>query len=320
MDKMYEIAIIGGGPGGVGAAVESVMLGFEKIILIEKGDNHSQTIRKYYKDNKRVDKDWKGQTVELLGKVEFVDGTKESTIDFFDKLIDSHKIDSFFNTEVEKIIHNGHFFEISTSKGKMQAKYVIVAIGKMGKPNKPDYELPASLKNLINFNLDNCSEHEKILVVGGGNSAVEYAYELAILNDVTLSYRQKEFGRVNPENVDIIRKYENEGKLKIWLESSIAEIENQKGKPLVKFANGDEVVFDRIIFAIGGTTPKGFLHNCGVEVDEAGEPMYDENFETSQKGLFVAGDIAVKNGGSIAIALNHAFKILTFINQTKENK
>lgn len=319
MKKLYDMAIIGGGPGGVGAAVESVLLGFENIVLIEKGDNHSQTIRKFYKDNKRVDKDWKGQTVELLGKVEFVDGTKESTIDFFDKLIDSHEIDTMFNTEVEKVINNGHSFEISTSSGKIDAKYVIVAIGKMGKPNKPNYDLPTTLKQKINFNLDNCSEHEKILVVGGGNSAVEYAYELAILNDVTLSYRKNEFARANPENIEILEKYRQEDKLKVWLNSNILSIEDASGSPKVNFEDGSSTTYDRIIFAIGGTTPKGFLQCCGISLDEKGEPIFDENFETSSKGMFVAGDIAVASGGSIAIALNHAYKILTHINNSKAN-
>lgn len=319
MRDVYDIAIIGGGPGGVGAAVESVLLGFENIILIEKGDNHSQTIRKFYKDNKRVDKDWKGQTIELLGKVEFMDGTKESTIDFFDKLIDGHEIDTMFNTEVEKVINNGHLFEIATSSRKIEAKYIIVAIGKMGKPNKPSYDLPSSLKQVINFNLDHCVEHEQILVVGGGNSAVEYAYELATLNNVTLSYRKNEFGRVNPENIVILNNYVNENKLKVWLNSNIVSIEADENKPKVNFASGESIVFDRIIYAIGGTTPKGFLQGCSISLDNDGEAIFDENFETSTKGLFVAGDIAVRNGGSIAIALNHAYKILTYINK-KEGK
>lgn len=63
-----------------------------------------------------------------------------------------------------------------------------------------------------------------------------------------------------------------------------------------------------------------FLHNCGVATDDAGEPVCDDNFETSQSGLFVAGDVAVKNGGSIAIALNHAYKILNYTNSKKEKK
>lgn len=65
MQQMYDMVIIGGGPGGIGAAVEAKVLGINSILMIEKGDNHSQTIRKFYKDNKRVDKNYKGQEIEL---------------------------------------------------------------------------------------------------------------------------------------------------------------------------------------------------------------------------------------------------------------
>lgn len=76
MQQMYDMVIIGGGPGGIGAAVEAKVLGINSILMIEKGDNHSQTIRKFYKDNKRVDKNYKGQEIELHGNVDFTDGTK----------------------------------------------------------------------------------------------------------------------------------------------------------------------------------------------------------------------------------------------------
>ena len=86
MKEIYDIAIIGGGPGGIGSAVESVILGIKDVILFEKGENHSTTIRKFYKENKRVDKDYKGQKVELNGNIYFCDGTKESTLDLFDEI------------------------------------------------------------------------------------------------------------------------------------------------------------------------------------------------------------------------------------------
>ncbi len=54
MLQIYDLIIIGGGPGGVGAAVESKIMGVKNILLIEKGDNHSQTIRKFYKDKKEL--------------------------------------------------------------------------------------------------------------------------------------------------------------------------------------------------------------------------------------------------------------------------
>ena len=92
MAEVYDIAIIGGGPGGIGAAVESAALGIENVVVFEKSEQHNATIRQFYKDGKRVDKDYKGQVVDLKGSIAFVDGTKESTLELFDKLIATQRI------------------------------------------------------------------------------------------------------------------------------------------------------------------------------------------------------------------------------------
>ena len=315
-DKIYDIVIIGGGPGGVGSAIEASAHNIGEILLIEKTENHSNTIRKFYKDNKRVDKDYKGQVTTLQGNVEFFDGTKETTLDYFNDLLDTEKIDSIFNTEVEKIIRNKQtdLLEIHTSKGIIQTKNTIIAIGKMGKPNKPDYKLPPSIKTQINFNLDKCSSNEKILIVGGGNSAAEYAYDLADLNNnITLVYRKAEFSRLNETNENILKKYAGEERLRLRMNTDIISLENEDGKVRVEFNDGYSVVYDRIIYAIGGTTPVDFLKSCGVEVNEDEEPIFDEHHETSAKDIYVAGDIAFKSGGSIAIALNHGYHIVNNI-------
>ena len=321
-DKIYDIVIIGGGPGGVGSAIEASAHNIGEILLIEKTENHSNTIRKFYKDNKRVDKDYKGQVTTLQGNVEFFDGTKETTLDYFNDLLDTEKIDSIFNTEVEKIIRNKQtdLLEIHTSKGIIQTKNTIIAIGKMGKPNKPDYKLPPSIKTQINFNLDKCSSNEKILIVGGGNSAAEYAYDLADLNNnITLVYRKAEFSRLNETNENILKKYAGEERLRLRMNTDIISLENEDGKVRVEFNDGYSVVYDRIIYAIGGTIPVDFLKSCGVEVNEDEEPIFDEHHETSAKDIYVAGDIAFKSGGSIAIALNHGYHIVNNI-QRKRGK
>ena len=321
-NKIYDIVIIGGGPGGIGSAIEASAHNIGEILLIEKSDNHSNTIRKFYKDNKRVDKDYKGQVTTLQGNVEFFDGTKETTLDYFNDLLDTEKIDSIFNTEVEKIIRNKQtdLLEIHTSKGIIQTKNTIIAIGKMGKPNKPDYKLPPSIKTQINFNLDKCSSNEKILIVGGGNSAAEYAYDLADLNNnITLVYRKAEFSRLNETNENILKKYAGEERLRLRMNTDIISLENEDGKVRVEFNDGYSVVYDRIIYAIGGTTPVDFLKSCGVEVNEDEEPIFDEHHETSAKDIYVAGDIAFKSGGSIAIALNHGYHIVNNI-QRKRGK
>ena len=313
MNTDYDIAIIGGGPGGIATAIEAAVHGIEKILLIDKADNHSSTIRKFYKDNKRVDKDWKGQSIEIEGNIPFMDGTKESTLDFFDELLDQEKIDALFNTEVENIVRveKDDLFHVTTATQGFTAKAIVIAIGKMGKPNKPSYKIPPSLKDRINFNLDKCSEGEKILVVGGGNSAAEYAYELADENNtVTLVYRKAEFNRLNPENEDILYQYDGQEKLRLRMDTDIESIENDHGKIKVHFNDGYYTIYDRIIYAIGGTSPVDFLKKVGIKLDESGNPIYDEHYRTNVDSLYVAGDIAFNTGGSIAASLNHGYHIV----------
>ncbi|MDX1808227.1 MAG: NAD(P)-binding domain-containing protein [Sulfurospirillaceae bacterium] len=315
MQQVYDVIIIGSGPGGVGAAIESKVLGLEKILVIEKGDNHSQTIRKFYKDNKRVDKDYQGQEVDIKGNVQFLDGTKESTLDYFDQLIDNEEIDVVFNREVEKVEKQDGLFAVTTSKAGYLAKNVIVAIGRMGKPNKPSYKIPPSIKQKVNFNLERCTHGEKILVVGGGDSASEYAVYLAKENTVTLNYRKTEFSRLNSINAKELADANGEERLRLRLGVNILSLENEGGSVKVTYDDGYSVVYDRIIYAIGGTTPVDFLKKCDVELDENKQPILDQNFETNNKGLYIVGDLAVDSGGSIAIALNHAFHAVTHMLQ-----
>jgi len=313
MNEIYDLVIIGGGPGGIGSAVEAKVLGLEKVLLIEKSDNHSHTIRKFYKDKKRVDKDWQGQEVVLEGNVAFVDGTKESTLDYFDKLLDDELIDSRFNCEVTKVEKENDIFTIHNSCGVDRAKNIIVSIGRMGKPNKPSYKIPPSIRTQVNYNLEKCGNGERILVVGGGDSAVEYACELSETNHVTLNYRRETLGRPNPTNQEMIKDFADRGRVILKLGVDIEGVSNEQGEIRINFADDSHQFYDRAIYAIGGTTPKDFLKACGFTLDEKGEPIFDDNYEAETKGLYVAGDIAFASGGSIAIALNHGYRIVTHI-------
>lgn len=317
MQQTYDLAIIGGGPGGIGAAVEAKILGIEHILMIEKGENHSQTIRKFYKDNKRVDKDYKGKVIELEGHVNFTDGTKESTLNLFDSLLDNDEIDYFFKTEVESIVKENDEFLITTPSAGYKAKYVIVAIGTMGKPNKPDYKIPPSLHDRVNFTLDKCSQNEKLLLVGGGNSVAEYTISLSRTNTVTLTYRRDKFTRLNEINEKTLLEYNGQEKIRLRLGVDITGLENENGLVKVNYSDGYYTIYDRVIYAIGGTTPIGFLQKCGIELDEENKPMFDENHETATPGLYLAGDIAVRSGGSIAAALNHAHQIVAHLLENK---
>jgi thioredoxin reductase (NADPH) len=308
----YQLAIIGAGPAGIATAVESYLLGMRDIILIEKDEDHNATIRKFYKDNKRVDKDWKGQKVELDGNIYFIDGTKESTLDFFDKVIASHSVELQTHTEVHKIVKNENKFDIFLNGTSIRAKYVVVTIGRMGKPNRPSYKIPSGIKKNVDFSLENCSLDEKVLIVGGGDSAIEYAVELAEHNDVTICYRRETFRRANPINQADINQAIEKRSLKALLGTNIASLEEDNGKVLVQFEESPSDTFDRIIYAIGGTTPSAFLASSGI-TEIQGIPQHDENYQSSIQGLYVAGDITQERGGSIALGLNHGYKIAKHI-------
>jgi len=320
MENLYDIVIIGGGPGGIASAVEASIFGMKKILFIEKGDNHSQTIRQYYKDSKRVDKDWKGQTIDIKGNVEFFDGTKESTLEYFEKLLDADTIDTLFNTEVQGVDEGDDALLVKTPNGNYKAKNVIIAIGRMGKPNKPSYKIPRTIKRVVNFTPHDCRGHEKILVVGGGDTAVEYACHLSKDNMVTLSYRRNEFARINDINKEMIVNYDQEEILRVRYGIDIESIENHEGKIKVNYNNGYHTIYDRVIYALGGTTPVDFLRSCGVELNNENEPIFNQQHETTVSGLYMVGDIVFNSGGSIAMAINHAHDVLTDIINKREKE
>ncbi|MBD3796885.1 MAG: NAD(P)-binding domain-containing protein [Campylobacterales bacterium] len=312
MEKIYNLAIVGAGPAGIATAVESYMQGIRDIILLEKDVNHNSTIRKYYKDNKRVDVEWKGQKVELDGNIYFIDGTKESTLDFFDGILDKHSVELKTQAEVASIEKKEEYFEVYMAGESIKAKYVVVTIGRMGKPNKPSYKIPPSIKKRVNYTTDECSEGEKILVVGGGDSAVEYAVDLSSKNDVSICYRRETFRRANPTNQRDISNAIMHKEVNPLLGIDIDALEDEDGKVKVLFNDKTTEVYDRVIYAIGGTTPSAFLASSGIK-EEDGKPVHNDYYETNIEGLFVAGDITQESGGSIALGLNHGYAIACHI-------
>ncbi len=314
MGKVYELAIVGAGPAGIATAVESYLQGIKDIVILEKDENHNSTIRKYYKENKRVDVEWKGQKVELDGNIYFIDGTKETTLDFFDEILQKHGVELQTHVEVQSIDKKEGYFEVMMAGKSIKAKYVVVTIGRMGKPNKPSYKIPPAIRKKVNYTTDECGSGEKILVVGGGDSAVEYAVDLSANNEVAICYRRETFRRANPTNQRDIANAIMHNEVRPILGINIDGLEaTEDGKIKVLFHEREPEVYERVIYAIGGTTPSGFLASSGIK-EADGKPVHDEHYETNVKGLFVAGDITQESGGSIALGLNHAYEIACHIN------
>ncbi|WP_304366503.1 NAD(P)-binding domain-containing protein [uncultured Helicobacter sp.] len=313
MSKIYDVGVIGCGPAGISAAIECINKNLS-VIVCEKGESHNMSIHKFYKEGKRVDKDYKGQVVELKGSIDFKDGNRESTLSFFDEILSP--VEVAYQSDVESItpLSDNEGFSINTTDNRSyKARFVIISIGKMGQPNKPSYPFPSSMRKRINFNANDAQGTEKILVVGGGNSAVEYAYDLAqnIQNSgsVTLNYRRTEFARINDTNAMQLKEAITKGVLQTKLGIDILSLEDDSGIVGVNFSDGSKESYERVIYAIGGASPVDFLKKCGIQTDEKGVPTSSNLWESNVKNIFVAGDIALKTGGSIAAGLQHGYEI-----------
>ena len=318
---MHDLIILGAGPAGIALAAEAKAVGLDpsRVLILEKGTAHNWAIRQYYPTRKKTTANYKGNVAHCEGLLCITDMSKDETIAFFDNVISSY--DVHINYEVEgyglKLIQEPglRYFRVETSKGAFDTKVLAVAIGILGRPNKPkEYLLPASLRGRIMFDMTSrLIENEDVLVVGGGDTAAEYVQQLFQQNNrVTLSYRQQEFKRLTGTNKTTLETMEQRDEVLILRGSNIVEIQNESGRPRVFFKENafQARTFDTIVYALGGTAPVNFLRSLGI-LFEDGKPKIDAAGETSVPGLFLIGDLTVgKTGGSIITAFNSAARAI----------
>lgn len=311
---MYDLLIIGAGPAGISMAVEGCVAGIphEKILLLEQAPEHSFSIRKYYPENKIVTANYKGIEAACTGVMCMTDSTKQQTVSYLDEAIRAHHFEVRYGEIVHKIAKDPakQRFTVETGRAVYEAQVVAVAIGILGKPNKPDYRLPASLKERLLFDVTSREvRNARVLVVGGGDSASEYCQYLSQRgNTVALSYRRKEFKRMNRINAESLKALIDRGSVEFLGGSNITGIVDEGKHPRVLFAEAEygERLFGYVVYALGGTTPHSFLKAIGIEF-AGDEPRLLDTHETSVPGLFLLGDLSAGGkGGSIIWAFNSA--------------
>jgi len=306
-----DLLIVGAGPAGISTAVEAREAGIDRdaIVMLEKGPAHSYAIRKFYPDDKRVDAVYKGIPAVSEGRITLQDGTKQQTLDFLGETIQRWELNVRYEEGVDYIrkLPDAQVFEVITPRATYQAKVVVVAIGILGKPNLPDYKIPRSeLRGRVHWDVTSDKlAGESALVVGGGDSAADYVHYLVARGfKVDLSYRQPELKRMNQINLADVHGMVQAGRLALLMPTDIERLEVDEGRPRVVYRQVEARTYDHVVYALGGSTPAGFLQATGIEL-KGGEPLLREGGETSVPGLFLAGDLtAGKKGGSIISAFN----------------
>jgi thioredoxin reductase (NADPH) len=311
---MYDMIVIGAGPAGISMASEARAAGISagNILILEKAGEHSFSIKKYYPDNTLVTANYKGFEAACTGVMCLVDSSKHETISYLDRTISENSITVHYEETVFKIHKEtaAQRFTITTDRGSYDATVVVIAIGILGKPNKPGYRIPPSLKDRILFDVTTTDVTDAdVLVVGGGDSASEYCqYLVQKGNRITLSYRRHDFSRMNDINRQSILALAERNQVGVLFGSNVTGLTDASGKPGVAFAEPGfgTRTYDYVLYALGGTTPRNFLKTIGIEFDGE-EPYVQEAHETNVRGMFLIGDLSAgTRGGSIIWAFNSA--------------
>ncbi len=265
LPDVYDVVIVGAGPAGISASLRAMEKKVNYLTL--DAEELGGTVAKYLRQ-KRV----MTSPVELPmhGKFRKTELSKEDLIAFWFKLLEKSDFKFRKGERVEDIKKDAEgIFTLTTPQSQYRSRAVIVAIGKNGSPRKlgvPGEDLPKVMYRLIE------ADHyvnKHILVVGGGDSAIEAAMGLAhqVGNQVTLSYRKDSLSRIKERNAQRLAECERKGMLKVVLNSMPTEF---KPGSVVLEVKGvvEEIPNDFVWIFAGGEPPTAFLKKIGVGLGE----------------------------------------------------
>jgi putative YpdA family bacillithiol system oxidoreductase len=269
----YDVAIVGAGPAGLAAGLTAKDKNLRYIIL-EQSDIGGTIL--HYPRAKVV----MTSPVELpiWGKLKLTDVNKEVLLETWQKIISRADLDVRTNEKVTDIKKTDEIFSMTTTTIQTTAQNVVLALGRRGTPRKlgvPGEELSKVMYRLIDTSTYN---NNHILVVGGGDSAIEAAIGLSIQNNniITLSYRKGEFFRIKERNKSHIEEAMSKKKINVVFDSQVKEI--KENGVVLSTRDGDVELPNEFVFIYaGGEMPFELLKKIGIstQVQEIEDKLAD---------------------------------------------
>ena len=263
-DGAFDVAIVGAGPAGLSASLSAHQHEL-RYVTLEQGEIAS-TIRQYPRHKflmaEPID-------IPLYGSLYVADGTKEALLAVWETIVNNTGVRINTNERLQSVQRNGAGFYVESVKGRYYARYVVLALGRRGTPrhlNVPGEDLGKVSYRLIEAET---YENQDLLIVGGGDSALEAALALGRSgkNRVTLCHRGDGFERARERNRDRLKEAVQQGKIHVLLSSHLNEV---RDKSVVLDCKGipRELPNSFVFILAGGESPEEFLKKTGVEIVE----------------------------------------------------
>jgi putative YpdA family bacillithiol system oxidoreductase len=259
-DDLFDIIIVGAGPAGLSAALSAIMHQLSYLVLDQQ--EPGGTIRQYPRQKLVMT-----QPIEipLYGWLKKDEYSKEILVQTWQSIIEKFGLNIHIGEKVDQVKKENGCFKVVTPIGQYQARYVILAMGRRGTPRKlgvPGEEMAKVLYQIIDAQ---AYSGKHVLVVGGGDSAIEAAVGLARQegNTVSISYRKDRFARIKKKNEDKLQELVSRGKVNILFNSEVTRI-TQRSVFLLVEQKHIEIPNDFVFVFIGGEPPFEMLKQMGV--------------------------------------------------------
>ena len=259
----YDLIIVGAGPAGISASLSATKENL-KFLTLEQ-DSLGGTVFSFPRAKVVMTAP---MDLPLWGKVKLIETSKSELLDLWKNVLEKNKITINEQEKVLEIIKQDNLFIVKTDRDHYTSNGILLAIGRRGSPRKLGV-FGEERENVFYRLLEPELIHDKdILVVGGGDSAVESAMLLANeKNRVTLSYRNGSFSRLKPKNLERINDYIKRKKVKVLFNSDVKEIFNDSVALTFNNSSDELKIKNNLtyIFA-GGILPTSFLEGIGIKI------------------------------------------------------
>lgn len=272
-----DVAIVGSGPAGLSAGIEALRSGLSYLVL-EQGAL-SESVRKYPRHKLLL-----AEPVQmpLYGNLWVADTSKEALLAIWESIVADSGLQVRTGERLQHITREGGLFRLETAVGTHLARRVVLAMGRRGSPRK--LGVPGEDSTKVFYEVIEMEQFagRRVLVVGGGDSAVECAVGLANQDGTTvhLSYRSESFARIKPRNQEKLDRVVARDRVTLLLSTQVREIRGDV--VVIEGASGAMILpNDDVVIRIGGDAPYTFLERIGVQIVQKDVPIPREQAKVS---------------------------------------